>query len=142
MARASGRVTLVETNRLMRPKVPYSHALVVEAGRLVFISGQGPSDARGGVVGVLRAGEDVEWAVTAQTRQAFSNVQALVEAAGGSLADIVELTIYLRDMGHRPIVSQVRAEILSEPYPTTTMVEISRLAFDDWLIEISAIAAI
>ncbi|MGH2356360.1 MAG: RidA family protein [Chloroflexota bacterium] len=128
------RVRLVETEQVPAPAAPYSPALMVEAGRLLFIAGQGPVDATGAVVGT---GD-----VRAQTRQAFANVQALVEAAGGTLASLVELTIYLRDIGHRPIVTEVRREVLREPYPATTMVEISRLAFDDWLIEISAVAAI
>jgi reactive intermediate/imine deaminase len=116
------------------PSAPYSQALAVQASRWVFVAGQVPVDAEGRIVG---PGDP-----RAQIRQAFANVQALVEAAGGSLANVVELTIYLRDMAHRPLVTDVRHELLRLPYPATTMVEVSRLAADDWLVEISAVAAL
>lgn len=128
------RVTLVQARGVAATTAPYSHALIVEAGRLLFISGQGPVDAQGKVVGI---GDP-----RAQVRQVFANLQALVEAAGGSLADIVELTAYLRDMSYRSIITEVRKELLEAPYPTATMVEINRLAFDEWLVEISAVAAL
>src|SRR4051812_15428967 len=92
------RVTLVPAGGVAETTAPYSHALIVEAGRLVFISGQGPVDASGNVVGI---GDP-----RAQVRQVFANLQALVEAAGGSLADIVELTAYLRDMSYRSIITE------------------------------------
>ncbi|MBI3972396.1 MAG: RidA family protein [Chloroflexi bacterium] len=130
----TARVTLVQANGVAATTAPYSHALIVEAGRLLFISGQGPVDANGDVVGI---GDP-----HAQVRQVFANIQALVEAAGGSLADIVELTAYLRDMSYRSIITEVRKELLKAPYPTATMVEISKLAFDDWLVEISAVTAL
>jgi reactive intermediate/imine deaminase len=131
---AGERIRPVQSAQVAAPTVPYSQALVVEAGRLLFIAGQGPVDAAGNLVG---AGD-----VEAQVRQVFANVRALLEAAGGRLDHLVELTIYLRDMRHRPAVTRVREELLRPPYPTATMVEISRLAFDDWLVEISAIAAL
>ena len=128
------RVTLVQANGVAATTAPYSNALIVEAGRLLFISGQGPVDARGDVVGV---GDP-----RAQVRQVFANLQALVEAAGGSLADIVQLTAYLRDMSYRTIITELRKELLRAPYPTATMFEINKLAFDEWLVEISAVAAL
>lgn len=130
----TARATLVETNRVAPTTAPYSHALIVEAGRLLFISGQGPVDADGRVVGI---GDP-----QAQVRQVFANIQALVEAAGGSLANIVELTAYLRDMSYRAIITEVRRELLRAPYPTATMFEVNKLAVDEWLVEISAVAAI
>jgi enamine deaminase RidA (YjgF/YER057c/UK114 family) len=76
------RVTLVQASGVAETTAPYSHVLIVEAGRLLFISGQGPVDAQGYVVGT---GDP-----QAQVRQVFANIQAPVEAAGGSPADIVE----------------------------------------------------
>jgi 2-iminobutanoate/2-iminopropanoate deaminase len=107
---------------------------VVDAKRLLLISGQGPVDAAGSLVGK----GDPE----AQVRQVFVNIRALVGAAGGTLADLVEVTVFLRDMQHRALVTRVRQELLRPPYPTATMVEVSRLAVDDWLVEISAVAAL
>src|SRR5262245_3370449 len=104
------RVTLVQAPGVAATTAPYSHALMVDAGRLLFISGQGPVDAKGNVVGI---GDP-----RAQVRQVFANLQALVEAAGGSLDDIVSLTAYLRDMSHRAIITEIRQELLRAPYPT------------------------
>jgi 2-iminobutanoate/2-iminopropanoate deaminase len=128
------RVTPVHTDRVGATTAPYSHALQIEGGRLVLISGQGPVDAAGNLVG---AGDP-----EAQVRQVFANVQALVEAAGGTLANLVEINAYLRDMRYRTIITQVRRELFTPPYPTSTMVEISKLAFDEWLVEISAVAVV
>lgn len=131
---ASERVTVVLPPGVAAPTAPYSHALVVEAGRLLFISGQGPVDAQGNLVG---AGD-----LRAQVRQVYANIQALLEAAGGTMANVVELTTYVLDISQRSIITEVRQELLHSPYPTSTMVEISKLAFDDWLVEISAVAAL
>jgi 2-iminobutanoate/2-iminopropanoate deaminase len=128
------RVTQVHARGVAPTTAPYSHALLVDAGRLLFISGQGPVDVGGNVVGIGDPG--------AQVRQVFANLKALVEAAGGSLANIVELTACLRHMSYRSIITEVRQELLTAPYPTATMFEVNRLAFDDWLVEISAVAAI
>ncbi len=128
-------IRVVHAPGVPTPATPYSQALEVRASHFLFISGQVPLDADGKLVG---AGD-----ARAQIRQAFANVQALVEAAGGTLANIVELTIYVRDMvAHRPLVTAVRQELLQPPYPATTMVEISRLAAEEWLVEISATAAL
>jgi reactive intermediate/imine deaminase len=128
-------IRVVHAPGVPTPATPYSQALEVRASRFLFISGQVPLDADGNLVG---AGD-----ARAQIRQAFANVQALVEAAGGTLANVVELTIYLRDMAaHRPLITELRQQILHPPYPATTMVEISRLAAEEWLVEISATAAL
>ena len=134
---ASGapQISVVQAPGVPRPATPYSQALEVRAGRFLFISGQVPLDADGRLVG---AGDP-----RAQIRQVFANVQALVQEAGGTLANIVELTIYVRDMAvHRPLITELRQQILRPPYPATTMVEVSRLASEDWLVEISATAAL
>jgi len=118
------------------PGAPYSQAVVVPlAGlaRLIFVSGQGPVDAQGRAVGADMA---------TQARQAFANIAALLAAEGAALADVVELTIYVRDISQRPAITAVRQEILRPPYPATTMVEISALAFPDWLVEVSAVAIV
>src|SRR5262245_62109873 len=67
------RVTVVQTDQVAATTAPYSHALSIEGGRLLLISGQGPVDREGNVVGV---GDP-----QAQVRQVFANIQALVEAA-------------------------------------------------------------
>ncbi len=117
-----------------QPGGPYSQAVVAEANRTLHISGQVPVDDDGSLIGK----GDIE----AQTRKVFGNIRALCEAAGGSLANIVFLNIYLTDMRFRPVVTDVRNEILRPPYPSATMVQIGSLADESWLIEIDAVAAL
>ena len=117
-----------------QPAGPYSQAVIVEAGRTLHVSGQVPVDDSGTLIGK----GDIE----AQTRKVFSNIQALCEAAGGSLDNIVFLNIYLTDMRFRPVVTDVRNEILKAPYPAATMVQIGSLADENWLIEIDAVVAL
>ena len=127
----------VLTDQVSTPAAQYTQALALPlpgVGQLVFVSGQGPTDAAGNVVGV----DDPE----TQVRQVFANIQALLAAAGGGLEHIAEMTLYLRDINHRPLVTKVRAEVLKQPYPTATMVEISDFAAPEWLVEISALAVV
>jgi len=117
-----------------RPSAPYSQALLVAAKRQLYISGQVPVDENGDLVGK----GDIE----AQTRKVFANIQALCEAAGGTLDNVVFLRMYLTDMRFRPAITEVRNELLRAPYPAATMVQVSGLASEDWLVEIEAIVAL
>jgi reactive intermediate/imine deaminase len=85
----------------------YSQA--VQTGSLVFMSGQIPLDPTTMEI----VGGDFE----ARARQVFRNLQAVAEAAGGSLEQIVKLTIYLTDLDNFATVNSVMAEFFSEPYP-------------------------
>lgn len=103
----------------------------VRSGDLLFISGQ-VSRRDGLVVG---RGDPLE-----QSRQALRNVATLVEAAGGTLDDVVSLNIFLRDIRYRDATMQARAEMFADPGPTATVIGGVELASEDWLVEISAIA--
>ena len=109
------------------PKGPYSPA--VRAGGFVFVSGQTPRDP---VTGEL-VGDDV----ATQTRQALSNVQRLLEAAGATMRDVIGVTIYLADVDDWGTMNSVYTQFFSSPYPSRTAVG-SELR--DILVEISAIA--
>src|SRR5262249_19122618 len=111
---------------------PYSAAL--RAGQLVFVSGTVSVDADGNLVG---AGD-----LAAQTRQTLTNVGRLLEAAGCGWEHVAQLTYYLSDISQWGTVGSVRREFLSEPYPSGTAVEVSRLVNTDWMIEIEAIAVL
>src|SRR5690606_41950832 len=88
-------------------------------GSLVFFSGQSPSDpASGG-----RVGGDI----SARARQAFDNLQAVCEAAGGSFDDIVRVGLYLTDLSQFAQVNAVMAEYFSQPYPARSTIEVSAL---------------
>lgn len=131
------RSELVTSEKVAKPGAQYSQALTVPMRaqtRLLFIAGQGPIDKEGRLVGQ----GDPE----GQVRQVFANLQALLEAAGGGWSHVVEMNIYLTDIAHRPAVSKVRAELLAEPYPTATMVEVRALVVPEWCVEISVTAAL
>lgn len=109
---------------------PYSPALKV--GDYLYISGQVAIDAQGKTVG---AGDPV-----AQARQAFENIKELVEAAGGTMDDIVFLMIYVTDIRHYFTLGELRKEYFKPPYPACTAIGVTGLAQEDWCVEIEATA--
>jgi len=114
--------------------VGYSHA-VLRSGTPVFIAGQVGADASGAVVGPGDA--------DAQARQAFANLRTVVEACGGSMADIVKITVFVTDMAHRPAVARARLEHWPEgDFPASTFLVVSGLALPEWLVEVEAVAMI
>jgi len=116
------------------PGGPYSQAIVAQSKRTLYIAGQVPVDDKGNLIGR----GDVE----AQARKVFENIRALCEAAGGSLKNVVFVTIYVTDMRFRPVITKVRNEMLEPPYPAATMVQIDALADENWLVEVDAVAAL
>ena len=114
---------------------PVSHFThVVRAGRIVFVSGCVATDGAGRVVG----GSDI----VAQTRQVHENIKRCLTAAGATFADICKVTVFLRNINDREKVNTVRKEYFGAHRPASTLVEISRLVRDDYLIEIEATAVI
>jgi len=125
----------IKTGKLADPVGHYSQALAVPAkGVLVFVSGMTARGADGKVVGV----GDVE----EQTRQVCENIRTALEAAGGTLADVCRVDVYLRNIGDRERVNKVRRQFFGSPPPASTMVEVSKLASPEYLVEISAIALV
>jgi reactive intermediate/imine deaminase len=96
---------------------PYSQA--VRAGGLVFLSGQIPLDP---ATMQLVSGD-----VAAQTRRVFDNLSAVATAAGGSLADLVKVTVYLTDLGDFQTVNEVMAAYIEPPYPARAAVGVAAL---------------
>ena len=114
---------------------PVSHFThVVRAGRLVFVSGCVATDGQGRLVG----GADI----VAQARQVHENIKRCLAAAGASFADVCKVTVFLRNVGDREKVNTVRKEYFGAHRPASTLVEISRLVRDDYLIEIEATAVV
>jgi 2-iminobutanoate/2-iminopropanoate deaminase len=121
--------------RIGKPSGHFAHANAIEArGRIVFISGMTSKAADGSVVGV----GDIE----AQTRQMCENVKAAIEAAGGTMADICRVDVYVKDMAGFDTILRVRREYFPDPPPASTMVAISGFTHPDYLIEMNAIAVI
>jgi reactive intermediate/imine deaminase len=112
---------------------PLSHyADAVVAGDTLYVSGIVPVDAQGAVVG----GDDV----VAQTRQVFAIMERVLAAAGATPGDVVKVTVYLLDIGDRPLINPVRQEFFGSARPASTLVEVSRLAVPGARVEIEAIA--
>ena len=96
---------------------PYSHA--VEAGDLVYLSGQTPLDSA--------TGKLVEGDIAAQTEQCFKNLFAVLASAGLSEADVVKANVFLTDMGNFAAMNQVYATKFSAPYPARSTVAVAGL---------------
>lgn len=107
---------------------PYSQA--VRAGDTVFLSGQIPLDPASGVL--------VQGDIATQARRVFDNMQAVCTAAGGSLAQIVRVGIYVTDLAHFATVNTVMAEYFAQPYPARSTIEVSALP-KGALVEVDAI---
>ena len=95
----------------------YSQA--IQAGNMVFLSGQIPL--------VPATMEVVDGGFEARARQVFENLQAVTEAAGGSLNDIVKLTIFLTDLGNFATVNAVMESFFEQPFPARAAVEVAAL---------------
>lgn len=95
----------------------YSQAIA--RGDLVFLSGQIPLNPE--------TMELVGGDFAAQVRQVISNLEAVCQASGGGLDDILKLTVFLTDMDHFPIVNQVMEECFTEPYPARAAVGVASL---------------
>ena len=105
----------------------YSQA--VEVNGVVYLSGQIPL--------VPQTMELVEGA-REQIDQVFKNLRAVAEAAGGGLADIVQLRIYLTDLSHFPLVNDVMSGYFEQPYPARAAIGVSALP-KDAMVEIEAV---
>ena len=121
------------------PGGKYTHAIRVRGGELLFISGQVSVDATGEFVGKNDA--------AAQTRQIFENLRNVLKTAGGSFADVVELMYYLVGRDSVAPFMDARTAIFDEifpdgNYPTATLLVVEGLASEDFLVEVSAVAAL
>ena len=110
---------------------PYSQA--VRAGNTVYFSGQIPLDPA--------TGNLVEGGVAAQTRQALHNLQAILEAAGASMRQVVKTVVFLKNMDDFAAMNQVYAGFFPEQPPARSTIEVARLP-KNGLVEIEAVAVI
>ena len=120
---------IIHTDKAPAAIGPYSQA--VKTGNLLFVSGQIPIDPATGVF----AGEDI----TTQTRQSLKNVQAILEAAGYTLADVVKATVLLADMGDFAAMNAVYAEFFTSNCPARAAFAVKDLPRGA-LVEIEVIA--
>lgn len=119
---------VIETDKAPAAIGPYSQA--IEAGGLVFISGQIPVDP---ATGQIPEGAE------AQARQSFSNVMQLLSAAGLTADDVVKTTVFIKNMDDFGTINAVYSEFFKTECPARACVEVSRLP-KDVLLETEAIA--
>ena len=115
------------------PKAIGTYSQAIKVGGMVFISGQLPLSAKTMVL--------VEGGIVEQVLQVFINLQAIAEAAGGTAADFVKLTVYLTDLMNFQIVNEVMIDVLKAPYPARATVGVSSLP-KGALVEIDAILCV
>lgn len=108
----------------------YSQA--VRHGDTLYISGQ---------IGLDPRTMEIVPGIEAQIHRVFANLTAVAEAAGGSLADALRVTVYLTDLAHFARVNEIMAEYVREPYPSRAAVEVSALPRGA-LVEADAIVAL
>ena len=121
----------------LEPPPGYSHVVDVRGSRMIFVAGQAGVDSRGAVVG----GDDVE----AQADQAFRNLATALESVGCTAANLVKLTVFVRDMNkladYRRARDRFFESVRPPAAPAVTLVEVTRLYSEHLLIEIEAVAA-
>ena len=109
--------TIIQTSRAPQAIGTYSQA--VRAGDTVYISGQIPLDPATGVL--------VDGDIEAEIRRVFDNLKAIAEAAGGTLANAVKLSVFLTDMTHFAKVNEIMATYFTTPYPARAAVGVAAL---------------
>ncbi len=108
---------------------PYSQAIT--ANGFVYTAGQVPL--------VPETGALIEGDIQVQTRQALTNLQAVLEAAGSSLQQVIKVTVFLNDMDDFSAMNEIYAEFFDDAPPARSAVEVARLPLDAQ-VEIEAVA--
>lgn len=114
---------------------PYHFAQAVRVRQsqdLLFIAGQAGIDESGQIMEGLEA----------QVKQAFENIRRIVTDAGGSMANVVRITSYLRDMKALDVYTKIVSEFFAGNLAAATVVEVKALALEPLLVEVDAIAVL
>lgn len=119
-------------SRVMNGRAMFPHSVSVEGKRMIFCSGQLAWDKNGECVG--------KGDMRAQFRQVCENIKEALAAAGAGLEDIVQTNTYVTDMDAFFKCVDIRQEYFGPGWPTSTTVEVRRLAHPDMLVEIEAVA--
>lgn len=101
------------------PQAIGTYSQAVKVGSVVYLSGQIPLDPET----MAMVGGDME----AQIVRVFENLRAVARAAGGDLADIVKLNVFLTDLAHFPLVNEVMARYFTAPYPARAAIGVAAL---------------
>lgn len=103
----------------LAPKAIGTYSQAVKVGSTVYLSGQIPLDPASGTL--------VEGNIELEIRRVFDNLKAVAEAAGGGLANVVKLNIFLTDLGHFTTVNSIMAEYFQQPYPARAAIGVAAL---------------
>jgi len=104
------------------PKAIGTYSQAVKVNNTVYISGQIPL--------IAETMEVIDGSVEEQIHQVFKNMQAIIEAAGGTFENVVKLNIFLTDLSNFPTVNQVMAQYFDEPYPARAAIGVKELPKD------------
>jgi 2-iminobutanoate/2-iminopropanoate deaminase len=117
-----------------KPVGNYKMATRMEGGRLLYISGQVAWDEAGNLVG--------KGDVRVQARQAFANLKAVLQAAGGDVGNLMKITTYITRIEDFPAVAEARTATFSGELPASTLIVVKSLFHPDFLIEVEGVAAV
>jgi 2-iminobutanoate/2-iminopropanoate deaminase len=120
----------IRTDSAPTPTGPFNQAIRV--GNLIFTAGQAGRNRETGQMGDIR--EQTDWALR--------NIAAILQAAGGSLEDVVKTTVYLKEGADSSAMSEVYASHFQDPLPARSSVVVARLKNAEMLVEIEAIAVV
>jgi 2-iminobutanoate/2-iminopropanoate deaminase len=110
----------------------FSPAVVTSGGKIVWLAGHtGQKDDNG---------ESLAGDFAAQTHQTFRNLEATLREVGGSLKDIVTMTVFLADVRHTTPMTEIRTEIFGSDFPASAAITVTGFADPTMLIEIQAVA--
>lgn len=104
------------------PKAIGTYSQAVKVGQMTYLSGQIPL--------IPESMQLVEGDIEAEIRQAFANLRAVCEAAGGSLNQLVKLNVYLTDLSHFPVVNAVMDDLFDAPFPARAALGVAALPRD------------
>jgi enamine deaminase RidA (YjgF/YER057c/UK114 family) len=112
----------------------YSQAVITEGGRIIWLAGQvGAADASGNSL----AGD-----FDGQVREVFSRLNQTLEEAGGSLADMVTMTVFITDARYGDRFTELRKEIFGDDFPASALITVAGLARPEMLVEVQGTAVI
>ena len=112
----------------------YSQAVITEGGRIVWLAGQvGAADA---------AGNSLAGDFDGQVREAFARLNQTLAEAGGSLADMVTMTVFITDARYGDRFTELRKEIFGDNFPASALITVSHFARPGMLIEVQGVAVI
>jgi enamine deaminase RidA (YjgF/YER057c/UK114 family) len=110
----------------------WTQVVIATGSRTIYIAGQTPVDKNGNVIG---SGN-----FRAQAIQVFENLKAALAAAGAGFKEVVKVNYYILDMANAPVMREVRDSYFKSDFPASTLLEVGKLARDEFMLEIEAIA--